>query len=56
MQLLELSRFDFRKGLDELEDFFANLTRLVEETYEINKQTPVVLVTHSMGGKLISDR
>lgn len=42
--------YDFRRGLDEQDDFFANLTRLVIETYEANNQTKVVFITHSMGG------
>lgn len=44
-------RYDFRRGADEQEEFFANLTRLVLETYDLNNQTKVVLVTHSMGGE-----
>jgi alpha-beta hydrolase superfamily lysophospholipase len=43
-------RYDFRRGLDEQEEYFQNLTQLVLETYEQNNQTKVVLVTHSMGG------
>jgi triacylglycerol esterase/lipase EstA (alpha/beta hydrolase family) len=48
-----LIRYDFRKGADEQDEFFVNLTRLVTETYELNNQTKVVLVTHSMGGSLL---
>lgn len=44
------SRYDFRRGLDEQEDYFKNLTQLVLDTYEQNNQTKIVLVTHSMGG------
>jgi surfactin synthase thioesterase subunit len=47
-----MDRYDFRRGLDEQEEFMANLTKLVIETYEQNNQTKVVLLTHSMGGKL----
>ena len=47
--------YDFRKGLDEQEEFFANLTQLVQETYESNNQTKIVFVTHSMGGEFISN-
>lgn len=43
-------RYDFRRGLDEQEDFLKNLTQLVIDTYEQNNKTQVVLVTHSMGG------
>ncbi len=46
-----MSRYDFRRGLDEQGEFFENLTQLVKETYEQNNQTKVVFVTHSMGGK-----
>ncbi|CAF1345406.1 unnamed protein product [Rotaria magnacalcarata] len=42
--------YDFRRGLDEQDDFFANFTQLVLDTYEQNNQTKIVLVTHSMGG------
>lgn len=49
-----LIRYDFRRGVDEQQDFFANLTRLVLETYDLNNQTKVVLVTHSMGGERFS--
>jgi Lecithin:cholesterol acyltransferase len=52
---LIVARYDFRKGLDEQGDFFTNFTQLVLDTYETNNQTRVVLVTHSMGGKYLSD-
>ncbi|CAF1643615.1 unnamed protein product, partial [Adineta ricciae] len=39
--------YDFRRGLDEQDEWFKNFTQLVIETYELNNQTPVVLVTHS---------
>ncbi|CAF1525460.1 unnamed protein product [Adineta steineri] len=42
--------YDFRRGLDEQEEFFDNLTKLVIDTYEQNNQTKVIFVTHSMGG------
>lgn len=45
-----LLRYDFRRGLDEQGEWFANFTQLVIDTYELNNQTKVVLVTHSMGG------
>ncbi len=43
-------RYDFRRGLDEQDEFFENLTKLVIETYEQNNQKKIVFVTHSMGG------
>ena len=46
-----MPRYDFRRGLDEQEEFLNNLTKLVIETYEQNNQTKVVFVTHSMGGE-----
>nr|BAJ99511.1 predicted protein [Hordeum vulgare subsp. vulgare] len=42
--------YDFRRGLDEQQEYFANLTKLVTETYEQNNQTKIVFITHSMGG------
>ena len=41
--------YDWRKAPDELDDFYKNLTRLVEETYYLNNGTKVMLVAHSMG-------
>lgn len=46
--------YDFRRGIDEQTEFFANFTKLVMDTYELNNQTQVVLVTHSMGGMFSS--
>ena len=45
-----MNRYDFRRGLDEQEEYFENFTKLVKETYEQNNQKKIVLVTHSMGG------
>jgi hypothetical protein len=45
-------RYDFRRGIDEQSEFFQNFTQLVLDTYELNNQTKIVLVTHSMGGQL----
>jgi len=42
--------YDFRRGPEEQGEYFTNLTKLVQDTYEQNNQTQVVLVTHSMGG------
>ncbi|CAL1688468.1 unnamed protein product [Lasius platythorax] len=44
--------YDFRKGPNENEEFFAKLKTLVEETYAINNNTPVTLLAHSMGGPM----
>jgi len=37
----------------ELEDFYTNLTDLIEETYAINSNTSCVLICHSMGCPVI---
>ncbi|XP_034172371.2 lysosomal phospholipase A and acyltransferase isoform X2 [Osmia lignaria lignaria] len=44
--------YDFRKGPNENEEFFIKLKTLVEETYIMNKQVPVTLLAHSMGGPM----
>ncbi|XP_070164059.1 lysosomal phospholipase A and acyltransferase [Polyergus mexicanus] len=44
--------YDFRKGPNENEEFFAKLKNLVEETYALNNNTPVTLLAHSMGGPM----
>jgi lysophospholipase-3 len=41
--------YDWRKSPNEYDVFYKNLTRLVEETFELNNQTKVMLVAHSMG-------
>lgn len=41
--------FDFRKAPNELDQFFANLTRLIEEHFVRNNYKPVTLICHSMG-------
>ncbi len=51
-KLIFIVRYDFRRGVDEQDDFFSNFTQLVTDTYELNNQTKVVIVTHSMGGSL----
>ncbi len=53
MKFIFIIRYDFRRGIDEQDEFFDNLTRLVMDTYELNNQTKLVLVTHSMGGSLL---
>ncbi|XP_076178167.1 lysosomal phospholipase A and acyltransferase isoform X2 [Ptiloglossa arizonensis] len=44
--------YDFRKAPNENEEFFNKLKELVEETYNENKQVPVTLLAHSMGGPM----
>jgi len=41
--------YDFRKAPNELDDFFANFTKLIEEEYIRSNYKPVTLVCHSMG-------
>jgi len=41
--------YDFRKAPNELEDFYKKIKTLVEETYNLNNQSQVTLVCHSMG-------
>ncbi|XP_071784993.1 lysosomal phospholipase A and acyltransferase-like [Asterias amurensis] len=42
--------YDFRKAPNEANVYFQNVTKLIEETYRINQNRKVVLLTHSMGG------
>lgn len=38
--------------IDEHEFFFNKLKCLIEETYQENNRTPVVILAHSMGGRM----
>ncbi|XP_076635420.1 lysosomal phospholipase A and acyltransferase [Colletes latitarsis] len=51
-QSLRGAPYDFRKGPNENEEFFNKLKTLVEKTYDANKQVPVTLIAHSMGGPM----
>lgn len=42
--------YDFRFAPHAHDKYLNDLKTLIEETYEINSQTPVVLLTHSIGG------
>ncbi|CAG9768922.1 unnamed protein product [Ceutorhynchus assimilis] len=44
--------YDFRKGPNENQDYFIRLKKLIEDTYEENNQTSVMLIVHSMGGPM----
>ncbi|GIX81725.1 phospholipase A2 group XV [Caerostris extrusa] len=46
--------YDFRKGPNELIDYFNDVKNLTENTFDINSETPVTLVCHSMGCPLMS--
>ncbi|KAF6772266.1 hypothetical protein AHF37_08958 [Paragonimus kellicotti] len=41
--------YDFRRSPNENQVYFSQLTELIEETYEINDNRPVVLLGHSLG-------
>ncbi|XP_067625050.1 lysosomal phospholipase A and acyltransferase-like isoform X2 [Eurosta solidaginis] len=44
--------YDFRKGPNEHNQFFVDLKKLVEDTYERNLRTPITFITHSMGSPM----
>ena len=44
--------YDWRKAPNENDEFFRNLTKLVEETYYANNNTRVMLIAHSMGNPM----
>jgi lysophospholipase-3 len=41
--------YDWRKAPDELDEFYQNFTKLIEDTYYVNNGTPVMIIAHSMG-------
>ena len=41
--------YDWRKAPNEFGEYYANLTKLVEDSYYANNNTKVILVAHSMG-------
>jgi len=41
--------YDFRRAANENQEYFVKLKTLIEETYQKNDNTPVLMVTHSMG-------
>lgn len=44
--------YDFRKGPSEQSQYFIDLKKLVEDTYERNSKSPVTFITHSMGSPM----
>ncbi|KAF7287599.1 hypothetical protein GWI33_005954 [Rhynchophorus ferrugineus] len=44
--------YDFRKAPNENQDYFIALKKLIEDTYDKNNNTSVMLVAHSMGGPM----
>ncbi|GIY88048.1 phospholipase A2 group XV [Caerostris darwini] len=51
---IKAAPYDYRKGPNEMEEYYANMTALVEETYYGNSFTPVTIVCHSLGCPLTS--
>jgi lysophospholipase-3 len=41
--------YDWRKAPNEMQEFYANFTKLIEETYYANNGTKILLLAHSMG-------
>ncbi|OQV12159.1 Group XV phospholipase A2 [Hypsibius exemplaris] len=41
--------YDFRKSMNEQDDYFSALKTLIEETYEMNTQSKVTFLCHSLG-------
>ncbi|KAK7861832.1 hypothetical protein R5R35_000592 [Gryllus longicercus] len=44
--------YDFRKAPNENQQYFVDLKALIEETYTINGNKPVVIIAHSMGAPM----
>ncbi|XP_055848995.1 phospholipase A2 group XV-like [Episyrphus balteatus] len=44
--------YDFRKAPNENAAWFVNLKQLVEDAYDMNDQTPITFITHSMGSPM----
>lgn len=45
--------YDFRKAANEHGDYFVRVKKLVQDTYAENGDTPVILLTHSMGSPMM---
>ncbi|GIY04928.1 phosphatidylcholine-sterol acyltransferase [Caerostris extrusa] len=50
---IKAAPYDYRKGPNEMEEYYANMTALVQETYDVNLFTPVTIVCHSLGCPLL---
>jgi len=46
---LHAAPYDFRRAANEQETYFKELKNLIQQTYETNGNTPVVMIAHSMG-------
>ncbi|CAH1953902.1 unnamed protein product [Acanthoscelides obtectus] len=44
--------YDFRKAPNENVEYFVYLKKLIEDTYDENDKTPVIIIAHSMGGPM----
>ncbi|XP_060518883.1 phospholipase A2 group XV-like isoform X2 [Cylas formicarius] len=44
--------YDFRKAPNENQEYFVKLKKLIEDTYEENNKTSIMLIAHSMGGPM----
>ncbi|VEN56945.1 unnamed protein product [Callosobruchus maculatus] len=44
--------YDFRKAPNENSEYFVDLKKLIEDTYEDNDKTAVIIIAHSMGGPM----
>ncbi|CAG9824467.1 unnamed protein product [Phaedon cochleariae] len=51
-QTIKGAPYDFRKAPNENKDYFVRLKSLIEQTYEENNKTSVILLAHSMGGPM----
>ncbi|XP_050407578.1 phospholipase A2 group XV-like isoform X2 [Patella vulgata] len=49
-QSVRAAPYDFRKAPNEMGVYFIRLKNLIEDTYIMNNNTPVVLLAHSLGG------
>ena len=45
--------YDWRIAPNEMQAFYTQLTELVQDTYAINANTKVILVSHSMGSPIV---
>jgi len=45
--------FDFRRAAHEHDEYFLKVKKLVEDAYESNGKTPVLLLCHSMGSPMM---
>ena len=45
--------YDFRKAANEHGDYFIMVKKLIEDTYAANDETPVIILTHSMGSPMM---